>query len=73
MRSRTRSRVDGLPLLVIRRDLHAAGIDLDVALRAARAGLWQQVLPGAWLRHAGESPATSGSRRRSACSARRRC
>jgi hypothetical protein len=38
---------------VTRRDLHAARIDLDVALRAARRGDWQDVLPGAWLRSAG--------------------
>lgn len=50
MRSRTAARADALPLLVTRRALHDAGIDLDVALREARRGRWQQVLPGAWLR-----------------------
>lgn len=50
MRLTTAARVDRLPLLVTRATLTAAGVDLDVALRAARSGYWREVLPGAWLR-----------------------
>ncbi|TAL12953.1 MAG: hypothetical protein EPN99_16390 [Frankiales bacterium] len=50
MRLTTLTRTDRLPLLVTRATLTAAGIDLDVALRAARSGHWREVLPGAWLR-----------------------
>lgn len=50
MRLTTATRVDRLPLLVTRATLTAAGVDLDVALRAARSGYWREVLPGAWLR-----------------------
>lgn len=64
MRSRTCARVGGLPLLVTRRELHAAGIDLDVALRATRRGRWQEVLPGAWLRS--EGPVTRDHRQQAA-------
>lgn len=53
MRRTTATRVDSLPLLVTREQLHRQGIDPDVALRATRAGHWQEVLPGAWLRTAG--------------------
>lgn len=64
MRSASRTRVDALPLLVTRRDLHGAGIDLDVALRAVRSGDWQEVLPGAWLR--GKHPVSRDHRQQAA-------
>jgi hypothetical protein len=50
MRLTTVARTDRLPLLVTRAALTAAGVDLDVALRAARSGHWSEVMPGAWLR-----------------------
>lgn len=50
MRRTTAARVDRLPLLVTRELLQGADVDLDVALRAARAGHWQDVVTGSWLR-----------------------
>ena len=53
MHRATAVRVDVLPLTVTREGLQRAEVDLDVALRAARAGHWQEILPGAWLRSTG--------------------
>lgn len=64
MRLTTLSRTDRLPLLVTRATLTAAGVDLDVALRAARSGHWKEVLPGAWLR--GDLEVTRGHRQQAA-------
>lgn len=50
MRTTTAARTASLPLLVTRRDLVGAGIDLDIALRATRRAMWTEVLPGAWWR-----------------------
>jgi hypothetical protein len=50
MHTTNRLRTASLPLLVTRTALTGAGIDLDVALRAAAPGHWRDVLPGAWLR-----------------------
>jgi hypothetical protein len=50
MRTTNHLRTPSLPLLVTRTALTRAGIDLDVALRAAASGHWRDVLPGAWLR-----------------------
>lgn len=50
VRTTTAVRTASLPLLVTRRELVAAGIDLDIALRATRRGSWTEVVPGAWWR-----------------------
>lgn len=53
MWSATRARLDDLPLLVTLAQLRAAKLDADIARRAAAAGQWCDVLPGAWLRSPG--------------------
>lgn len=64
MRRTTATRVESLPLLVTREELHRVDLDLDVALRATRAGHWREVLSGAWLRSAG--PVTRDHRQQAA-------
>lgn len=64
MWSSSRARVDGLPLLVTRAQLRAAGIDPDVARRACAAQQWSPVLPGAWWR--GPEPVTRRHRQQAA-------
>lgn len=50
MHASTAARTVSLPLLVTAAALRTAGIDVDVARRAAASGIWTDVLPGAWLR-----------------------
>lgn len=54
MRTATAARTDALPRLVTATALRAAGLDPDIARRAAARGIWTEVLPGAWLRAAVE-------------------
>ena len=49
----TAARTGSLPLVVTARDLRRAGLDPDLARRAAHAGAWTHLLPDAWLRQPG--------------------
>lgn len=53
MQTTTLARITALPLVVTTRRLRQAGLDPDLARRAAGAGSWTRLGPDAWLRRPG--------------------